>query len=371
MKSVSRKAKKAIKKIGILTGGGDCPGINAVIRAVVKTAINDYGLQVIGFKDGYRGLLKNLTDKLTLDDASGILTLGGTILGASNVDNPFRVPINKKGQVVFKDLSNLAVKNYHKNNLDCLICVGGDGTLNIAYKLSKKGINIIGIPKTIDNDLKNTDLTFGFDSAVATATEAVDKLHSTAQSHHRVMVIEVMGRYAGWLALYAGLAGGGDIILLPEIPYDLDKICQKLEERNGKGKRFSIVVVAEGAWPKEGQITVREKIQESTDPLRLGGIGQKLVADITANTNLETRVSVLGHLQRGGTPTAFDRVLSTRFGKEAVVLAVKRKFGSMVSLKGQDIVGVSLKSVAGDYRRVPLNSHLISCARSLGVCLGD
>lgn len=364
-------AKKQIKKIGILTGGGDCPGINAVIRAVVKTAINDYGLTVIGFKDGYYGFLENLTVKLDLNDASGILTLGGTILGTSNTDNPFRVPIKKKGEIIFQDLSEQCLKNYKKNNLDALICVGGDGTLNIAYKLFKKGLNIIGVPKTIDNDLKNTDLTFGFDSAVATATEAIDKLHSTAQSHHRIMVIEVMGRYAGWLALYAGLAGGGDIILIPEIPYDLSKICRKVEERNKRGKRFSIVVVSEGAKPKGGELVVREKIEKSTDPLRLGGIGQKVAADIAAYTNIETRVTVLGHLQRGGTPTAFDRVLSTRLGREAVVLAFKKKFGNMVSLKGQEITSVSLKDTVGDFRPVPLNSHLISCARSLGVSLGD
>ncbi len=363
--------KVAIKKIGLLTAGGDCPGINAVIRAVVKTAINDYGLEVIGFKDGYRGLLKNLTVKLHLNDASGILTLGGTILGTSNTDNPFRVPIKSKGQIIFKDLSDEAVKNYHRNKLDALICIGGDGTLNIAYKLFKKGINIVGVPKTIDNDLKNTDLTFGFESAVVTATEAIDKLHSTAQSHHRIMVIELMGRYAGWLTLYAGLAGGGDIILIPEIPYDLEKICQKVEERNRRGKRFSILVVAEGARAKGEGVIVRERIEKSTDPLRLGGVGQKVASDIAARTNLETRFTVLGHLQRGGTPTAFDRVLSTRFGREAVVLTVKRRFGFMVSLKGQDIVTVGLKSVAGSFRPVPLNSHLISCARSLGVSLGD
>lgn len=364
-------SKKSVKKIGLLTGGGDCPGINAVIRAVVKTAINDYGLEVIGFKDGYYGLLKNLFVKLGLNDASGILTLGGTILGTSNTDNPFRVPVKKRGEIVFQDLSHKCLKNYQKNNLDALICIGGDGSLNIAYKLFKKGLNIIGVPKTIDNDLKNTDLTFGFDSAVATATEAIDKLHSTAQSHHRVMVIEVMGRYAGWLALYSGLAGGGDIILIPEIPYGLDEICRKVEERNKKGKRFSIIVVAEGARPKGGGLVVREKIEKSTDPLRLGGIGQKVAADIAAYTNLETRFTVLGHLQRGGTPTAFDRVLSTRLGREAVVLAVKKKFGSMVSLRGQDIIGVNLKDTVGNFRPVPLNSHLISCARSLGVSLGD
>lgn len=363
--------KKVIKKIGLLTGGGDCPGINAVIRSVVKTAINDYGFQVIGFKDGYYGLLKNLFVKLELNDASGILTLGGTILGTSNTDNPFRVPAKKRGEIIFKDLSNQCIKNYHQNNLGALICIGGDGTLNIAYKLFKKGLGIIGVPKTIDNDLKNTDLTFGFDSAVATATEAIDKLHSTAQSHHRVMVIEVMGRYAGWLALYAGLAGGGDIILIPEIPYDLNKICQKVEERNRRGKRFSIVVVAEGARPKGGEVVVREKVEKSTDPLRLGGIGQKVAADIAAYTNLETRFTVLGHLPRGGTPTAFDRILSTRFGREAVILATKKKFGFMVSLKGQDITKVALKNTVGNFRSVPLGAHLISCARSLGVSLGD
>src|SRR3990167_159946 len=252
-------------RIGILTGGGDCPGLNAAIRAIAKTAILNYDMEVIGIKDGFLGLIENRFTPISYEDVSGILTLGGTFLGASNKANPFRHPDFKAG---FKDVSDIAVENYRAMELDGLVCIGGDGTLNIAYKLYKKGVKLVGVPKTIDNDLRQTDATIGFDSALVTATQAIDKLHTTAQSHHRVMIIEVMGRYAGWLALYSGLAGGGDIILLPEIPYDIKKVCEVVLKRNRRGKRFSIVVVSEGARQKSGKMVVKKMIKDSTDPVR-------------------------------------------------------------------------------------------------------
>ncbi|MBI4335703.1 MAG: ATP-dependent 6-phosphofructokinase [Candidatus Omnitrophica bacterium] len=363
--------KSAVKRIGLLTAGGDCPGLNAVIRSVVKTAINDHALEVMGIEDGYYGLIHNKMINLKYSNASGILNLGGTILGTSNIDNPFRFQVETKKGFEYKDVSDKAVDNYRKEGLDCLICVGGDGTLNIAQKLFKKGLNVIGVPKTIDNDLNATDLTFGFDSAVQTITEAIDKLHTTAQSHHRVMVLETMGRYAGWLALSGGIAGGGDIILIPEIPYDINKVCEKVKERNRLGKRFSIVVVAEGARPKGGRMVVNKVDKRSTDPIRLGGIGNLIAQQIGKLTGIDSRTTVLGHLQRGGSPTAFDRILATRFGREAVKLAVKGKFGHMVSLRGEDITAVKIKDAIKKLRKVSPSSHLIACARSLGVSFGN
>lgn len=360
-----------MKRIGLLTAGGDCPGLNAVIRAVVKTAINDHNLEVVGIEDGYYGLIQNKMLRLRYSNASGILNLGGTILGTSNVDNPFRFEVKTKRGVEYKDVSDRAVQNYKSAGLDCLICVGGDGTLNIAERLFKKGLNVIGVPKTIDNDLSATDLTFGFDSAVETITQAIDKLHTTAQSHHRVMVLETMGRYAGWLALAGGIAGGGDIILIPEIPYDINKVCEKVKERNRLGKRFSIVIVAEGASPKGGKMIVSKVDKRSTDPVRLGGIGNFVAQQIGKLTGIDSRTTVLGHLQRGGSPTAFDRILATRFGREAVKLAIKGKFGYMVSLKGQDIEAVKIKDAIKKLRKVSPSSHIIACARSLGVSFGN
>ncbi len=362
---------KRIKTIGILTGGGDCPGINAVIRAAVKTAINDYGLSVIGFYDGYEGLIEKRYKELKLTDASGILTLGGTILGTSNKANPFAYPVKKGGKIYFQNRSKESLNNLTDLGVEVLICVGGDGTLTTARDFSKIGVKIIGVPKTIDNDLSGTDITFGFDSAVSTATEAIDKIHSTAISHHRVMVIEVMGRYAGWLALASGLAGGGDIILIPEIPYKIDKICQYVLKREKEGKRFSIVVVAEGAYPKSGKMVVKRIVKTSPDKIRLGGIGNKIARETEHCTGLESRVTVLGHLVRGGTPTAFDRILASRFGSEAVHLAMSRKFNRMVSLRGDNVSSVSLEEAVGKLRTVPLNSPLIRLAKSLGISLGD
>lgn len=358
-------------KIGILTGGGDCPGLNAVIRAATKTALFLYGYEVIGIHDGFLGLIFPNTRKLSSHDVSGILTLGGTILGTSNKADPFKFPVEKKGKMKFVDYSNRVVKNYKKLGLDALICIGGDGTLTVANELCKRGLNIVAVPKTIDNDLSATDVTFGFDTAVTTATEAIDKLHSTAMSHHRVMIVETMGRYAGWIALYSGVAGGGDIILIPEIPYDTKKLCNKVLERHGHGKKFSIIVVAEGAKPKGGKMVISKIVKDSAEQIRLGGIGTKLANDIEKCTGLETRATILGHVQRGGTPTAFDRILATKFGVEAVNLISRKEFGKMVSIHGNTIISVKIDSAIGHLRKVSPDCQLISFARSFGISFGD
>jgi 6-phosphofructokinase 1 len=357
--------------IAILTAGGDCPGINAVIRAVAKTAMNDYDLDVVGIEDGFLGLIEGRWRKLTYSDVSGIITLGGTILGTSNKADPFRFAADsRRGGTEFSDVSDTVTANFEKTGASTLIAIGGDGTLNISARLSEGGLPVVGIPKTIDNDVGCTDYTFGFDSAAATAAEAIDKIHTTAQSHHRVMIVEVMGRYVGWLALYSGVAGGGDIILIPEIPYDTNVVCERVLERSKRGKRFSIVVVSEGAKGEGGEMVVRKVIKDSTDPLRLGGISEVLAARIEEQTGLETRVTVLGHLQRGGTPTAFDRVLATRFGTEATRLAVQGKQGVMVALKCQDVVAVPLQDAIAGIKSVPADHHLIKCAASVGASFG-
>ena len=361
----------ARKNLGVLTAGGDCPGLNAVIRAVSKTAMNDYGMNVIGFRDGFFGLVKNKSIQLHRDDVSGILTRGGTILGTSNRHNPFRWAEERKGKIIHRNMSRNAVTTYRRLRLDGLVCIGGEGTMAIAGELIKCGLNVVGVPKTIDNDLAGTDQTFGFDTAVQTATEAIDKLHDTAQSHHRVMIVETMGRYAGWLTLAAGIAGGGDIILLPEIHYDIRKICAVLAARTRFGKRFSIVVVAEGARPHGGDMVVSKIDKSSHDPIRLGGIGQFLARQIEETGGLETRVTVLGHLQRGGTPTSYDRVLCTRYGVFAAHLAGQSCYGNMAALRGTEIVSVPIASIAGKVRTVPLDHPLIATARSVGTCFGD
>jgi len=359
------------RRIAILTGGGDCPGINAVIRAVTKKAILQYGMEVIGIEDGYHGVIHNRYRKLEYNDVSGILTLGGTILGTSNTANPYHYPSKKNRKIEFNDVSVTAIANITNLGIECLVCVGGDGTLSIANGLSKDGVPLIGVPKTIDNDLRGTDITFGFDSAVSIATEGIDRLHSTAMSHHRVMIVELMGRNAGWIALHAGVAGGGDIILIPEIPYDVEIIAEKVRERNRRGKRFSIVVVAEGAKPKGGDIVIQRIVKESSDPIRLGGIGFVLGAQIEKMTGIETRTVVMGHLQRGGSPTPFDRVLATRLGTRAVDMIENREFGYMVGVKGESLVKVPLEDVAKGPRTIPLDDPLIEAARSVDTCFGD
>ena len=362
---------KKINRLGILTGGGDCPGINAVIRAVAKKAINEYDATIIGIEDGYEGLVNNKHRRLEYSDLSGILTVGGTILGASKKANPYRYASKKGGKLTFKNESRKALNNIKALDLDCLVCIGGDGTLGIAYKLFKDGIPIIGVPKTIDNDITGTDITFGFDSAVYIATEGIDRLHTTAQSHHRVMILEVMGHNAGWIALHSGIAGGGDIILIPEIPYDINSITEKVKERNKKGKKFSIVVVAEGAKPKGGKVTIQRIVKESSDPIRLGGVSFMLGDEIEKVTGIETRAVVMGHLQRGGSPTPFDRVLATELGAKAIDLINDRLFGHMVAVKKGSITSVSLKEPAKGVRTVPLDNPLLKSARSLDTCFGD
>jgi len=326
---------------------------------------------VIGIEDGYHGVVANRYRKLKYDDVSGILTVGGTILGTSKTANPYRYPLKKGNKLVFKNLSKDAIKNVKKLDVACLICIGGDGTLGIAYRLFKDGLPIVGIPKTIDNDIRGTDITFGFDSAVWIATEGIDRIHTTAQSHHRIMIIEVMGHKAGWIALHAGIAGGGDIILIPEIPYDHKVIAEKVNERNRKGKRFSIIVVAEGAKPKGGDIVIQRMVKESSDPIRLGGIGFILGNKIENMTGIETRTVVMGHLQRGGSPTPFDRVLATQLGTKAVDMIKEKEFGYMVGVKGDSLTRVSLETVAQGPKTVPLDCPLIKSARSVGTCFGD
>lgn len=337
-----------MKKIGILTGGGDCPGLNPVIRAVVRKAYEE-GIGVIGIKNGWKGLIDNDTMELDLRTVSGILPRGGTILGTSRT-NPYKV----------KDDPEKVKYNYKQLGLDALIVVGGEDTLGVANKLWKEGLKIVGVPKTIDNDLSCTDYTFGFDTAVNIATEAIDRLHTTAESHHRIIVCEVMGRHTGWIAVHAGLAGGADIILIPEIPIDINEVCDILKKRRERGKTFSIIVVAEGAKFKEGQVVTQEEKLDAFGHVRLGGIGQILCGLIEEKTGYETRVTVLGHIQRGGTPTAFDRVLGTRFGVEAVNLVKEGRSGDMVSLQGNSIKAVPIEKAIGKLKTVDMDLYDIA-----------
>lgn len=360
-----------IRRIGVLTGGGDCPGLNAVIRAVVKTAIKEYRLSVVGFENGFGGLIQNKSRELTLNDVVGILPRGGTILGTTNRDNPFHYPMLIKGERVFRDVSDRVVENTNIHGIDALIVIGGDGSLNIGNELfENKGLPVVGVPKTIDNDLSATDQTFGFDTALNTATEAIDKLHTTAESHHRVMVLEVMGRYAGWIALEAGLAGGADVILIPEIPYSMDKIIAKINDRRDHGKLFSIVVAAEGAKPIGGEMVVGRRLEDNFESIRLGGIGNIVAKQIEEETGMESRVTVLGHLQRGGTPTAFDRILATRYGAGAVNLVMEGGFGKMVCLRTPNIESVPLGEAVGELRMVPVDGDIVRITRQIGICLG-
>jgi len=357
-------------KIGVLTGGGDCPGLNAVIRAVTKSAIIDHGAEVIGFENGFEGLINKKFRKLDYAAASGILQLGGTILGTSNKANPFAVPVKKGKTVKIEDKSGEVVSCCKKLKLDCLAVIGGDGSMSIANKLAFKGLNVVGIPKTIDNDLTGTDVTFGFDSAASVATDAIDRLHTTAMSHNRVMVVEIMGRYAGWLALSSGLAGGGDIILIPEIPYKLEEICRVIEKRRSSGKHFTIVVVSEGAKPFGGEMVVKQIVKDSPDPVRLGGIANKLADDIENATGFESRATVLGHLQRGGSPSAYDRVLASRYGVKAVELIVRGDFGKMAALRGNEIVAVDISYAVSKLKLVKPDCELVKVAKSVGTSFG-
>ena len=357
---------KAKARIGILTGGGDCPGLNAVIRAVAKTAIHQMGMEVIGFLDGFRGLVDDESSPLTFDTVSNILSQGGTILGTSSKDNFFRVPMGPSQKVPpGKDRLPDALRTFRKRKLQGIICIGGDGTLTVAHHLHRHGIPVIGVPKTIDNDVRHTDLTFGFDSACTVATDATDRLRTTASSHHRVMVLEVMGRNAGWIALHAGLAGGGDAILIPEIPFSLKRVYDVVRQRSRRGRRYSIIVIAEGAHPKGSSVFLSFSPVRSSRP-RLGGIGMLLSEQIEKETGLESRATVLGHLQRGGSPSFLDRVLATQFGFAAAGLASQRRYGNMVRFQGGKISTVNLSQVSGRPRNVPLNHSLITTARAVG-----
>jgi ATP-dependent phosphofructokinase / diphosphate-dependent phosphofructokinase len=360
-----------MNKIAILTGGGDAPGLNAVIRAVVKTAIQQFGCEVLGVRNGFDGFIdEGGIFPLGLAEVRGILPRGGTILGAANRGNPFSRRMIRDGIEVVEDTSDQVLANIKKLELDGLIVVGGDGTLQIARDLHHRGVPVVGVPKTIDNDIGETDFTFGFDTALNTAMEAIDKLHSTAEAHHRVMVLELMGRDAGYIALYAGIAGGADVILIPEIPFFYEAICAKITTRVERGAYFSIIVVAEGAHPSGGQQVYARQGDEVFIP-RLGGIGAEVADALARNCGIETRVTVLGHLQRGGSPSAFDRTLCTRMGGAAVRVAAAGKFGRMVALKGGEVVDVSLDEALAHPRHVNLDSDIILTARGMGVCLGD
>jgi len=354
-------------KIGLLTGGGDCPGLNAVIRAVVKTALVKYGFEVIGFLDSFKGLVEDMPKELSLEDAVGLLPKGGTILGTSNRHNPFKY-LTDKGT---KDLSDRAVETLDRHKIAVLITVGGDGTQAIGLGFLEKGIKVIGIPKTIDNDLGGTNQTFGFDSALHVATDALDRLHSTAESHHRIMVLEVMGRNAGWIALEAGLAGGADLILIPEIPFTFENAAKVIKERERRGKRFSLVIVSEGAKLEDGKQVIMRKVKDPTEPVRLGGIGRVVADKLEEIVGLESRYTILGHLQRGGSPSPFDRLLATRFGYFAVKAAAEEHYGKMVALKGNKIELVELKEAVNNLRRVSLDSDYVLAAKAIGIGFGD
>jgi len=336
-------------KIGVLSGGGDAPGINAVIRAVVKKGIQNYGYEIVGIRDGWQGLLENSFMSLDLPVVSGILPRGGSILGTSRT-NPFA---HEKG-------SEQAMRNVKKTGINAIVAIGGDDTLSVADKFGRLGLNCVGVPKTIDNDISGTDYTFGFNTAVTIATEALDRIHTTAESHHRVMILEVMGRHTGWIALEAGLAGGADVILVPEIPFSIEEVCNLIKRRQGRGRNFSVVVVAEGAKPKGGAEVIYGDGVDEFGHIRLGGIGYYLGREIERCMKVETRVVVLGHLQRGGSPTPFDRNLATRFGIAAIDIIHEGSFGRMVALQGNKIASVALKDVVGKPKTVDLELYKIA-----------
>jgi 6-phosphofructokinase 1 len=361
----------AVQRIGVLTGGGDCPGLNAVIRAVVKTALNAYEWEVLGIEDGFEGLIQpGKVRPLRMADVRGILPRGGTILGTTNRANPFHYEVDVEGELKTFDVSDEVVRYAQVLGLDAVIVIGGDGSLRITQELMEKGFRAVGVPKTIDNDLLETVITFGFDTAVNTAVEALDKLHTTAESHHRAIILEVMGRNAGWIALKAGIAGDADVILIPEIPYDIDCVMQKLRARNRGGAKYSIVVAAEGARPQGGDAVYRAH-QEVGGMRRLGGVGAALAQEIRERSDIPVRVTVLGYLQRGGSPSAFDRLLATRFGSRAVHLIAEGRLGHMVALRDERIVAVPIADAVAYQKLVPLTSDIIQAAFDLEVCLGN
>jgi len=359
-----------IRKIGVSTGGGDCPGLNAVIRAVTLTAHNHYGWEVLGIKDSFNGLIwPDQTMPLTPEVVRDILPEGGTILGTTNRGNPFAWEREKNGKAEIVDMSDRVMENFDHLDLDALVVVGGDGTMKIAKGFFDKGMPTVGVPKTIDNDLEATDLTFGFNSAVRTATEALDKLRTTAQSHHRVMIVEMMGREAGWITLHAGFAGEAHIILIPEIPFTLDAVCNKLLQRWESKHKYSLVVVAEGAVPAGGETNVIDRSPDGT--VRLGGVAHRLAEVVKERTKLDVRVMVMGHIQRGGSPTEFDRILGTRYGEAVTHMIARGEFGKMVALRGTAILSVDLSEAVGRNKLVYPDGTLVKAARSMGIFFGD
>ncbi len=362
-----------LRRIGLLTGGGDCPGLNAVIRAVTKSAIVEHDLEVLGIEDGFLGLIENRVRPLSFENVSNILDVGGTILGTSNKADPARYCVgrNEDGSLIFDDVTERVIKTVNEHKLDALVCVGGDGTMSGASNLINHGLRIVGVPKTIDNDLMHTEVTFGFDSAVSTATDAIDRIRTTAASHHRVMLLELMGRNAGWITLHVGAAGGADVILIPEIEFDLEKVCQRCLERSRKHKTYTLIAVSEGAKPIGGSVVVDRVVHESPDPVRLGGVAEVLCEQIAARTKLECRATILGHVQRGGRPTAFDRVLATQFGHRAVALLTTGRFNRMVAMQDGRLTSVLIAEVAGKQRLVPLDHPLAAACRATGASFGD
>ena len=361
----------SIKRIGVLTGGGDCPGLNAVLRAVTKTAIFQHNLEVIGIEDGFLGLVENRTRPLLEKDVSGILTHGGTILGSNNKCNPKKfAEVRADGSFEIIDVTDRCMHTINSHKIDALIVIGGDGTMACAKNFVDQGVNCIGVPKTIDNDLVGTDVTFGFATAVATATRALDQVHDTAASHHRAMVVEVMGRNAGWIALHAGMASGSDIILLPEMPFELDKVCQVVTQRRESGKGCSIICVSEGASPKGGKQVVRKVDPTSPDPIRLGGIGRVITEQIEEATKIETRNTVLGYTQRGGTPVPEDRILGTQFGHKAIEVLLSGQPNRLIVMHGREVTHAPLEAAAGKQRTVPLDHPLITAAKAVGTSFG-
>lgn len=355
----------AIKRIGILTGGGDCPGLNAAIRAVVKAGIGIYNFEIFGIETGFEGLIKKLASPLTLEHVRGIINKGGTILGATRRHDPFHYQEKVGEETRIVDFSQVVLRHAADLGLDALVVLGGDGTLTIAERLWKMGLPLVAIPKTIDNDLAGTDVSIGFRTAVMTAMEALDKLHSTAESHHRVMVVELMGNKAGWIALESGIAGGADVILIPEIPFSIEKACEKIEERKRLGRPFSMVVVSEGA-----KATGQQEIYIDPKHNRLGGISQHVATEIENRSGMETRVLVLGHLQRGGSPASFDRVLASRFGVHALGLIARGEFGKMVALRKAEVVAIPIRQAIAKLNAIDPSGDLAATAEALGISLG-
>ncbi len=376
----------ATKQIGVLTAGGDCPGLNAAIRGIGKTGISQYGMQVIGFKDGFRGLMENRFLRLDSEALSGILTQGGTFLGTSR-DKPHKMLIGGK----IMDMTEVIVENYYAHHLDCLVCLGGGGTQKNAFNLKEHGLNVITLPKTIDNDVYGTDITFGYDTALGIATEAIDRLHSTASSHHRIILVEIMGHNTGWLTLGSGLSGGADVILIPEIPYDINVVAESVLQRKRAGKHFSIIAVAEGAISSEaaekigvlerrlleaeenGDKDLRKKIKNELKTCKLNSIGNtmQLALELEKLTRIESRVTILGHLQRGGIPSAFDRLLATRLGAACANFIHKEEYGTMIASRGDNVEAIPLENVVGKRKMVPPDHSWVKSARNVGTCLGD